>query len=459
MTQNRSLSYLATLDERWLEFVARTRPVFDTHPHLVPVRQQIFKSFVERREQLSQKERVKHLAKLMLKRQKTRVEPAPVDVVFWLERWREVHTHALLPVLAEVQQLGLRAALIAPAALCDRLNGTVKPIAFQLPYRREARAGLQRAWDDLRDVLPEDTDSGSFSAFCILADTAGSCREEITRVLAQLRPRILVLAMDQLLTGSAACEAARRLSIPSLVLMHGAVLPYNAPLTAERMGVWGSVGQQQLALLGIPVEKLVILGSPRHDKFPPVPADVRYRFHQALGLSDRPCLVFFSNGNDPRRNSQTALEGCAEWLAAAAEQLRGDIEIVVRLHPNEDGSLYAKYPHLHVFKNECDLAVTLGAADICAALCSTAMLDAMAYRKPVLQFYADGWPDLADNWRRGLSARVANAQQLVNMLATGLTDGSWKALAEEQAALIESVFANRGRAANAVAHYIADQVR
>jgi hypothetical protein len=457
MNANYALSHIPTLDERWLEYVARTRPVFDAHPDLVPLRQQIFKSFVERKAQLSSKEQLKHLAKLMLKRQKTDVGAGQVDVVFWLELLREVHTQALLPVLAEVQRLGLRPALIVPSTLSNRLNGISQQIAFQLPYRKQSGSGLQRAWDDLRQALPQDTNTNSFSAFGTLYDTSGSCVEEIKRILVQLRPRVLVLAMDQLLSGSAACEAARQLGIPSLVLMHGAVLPYNAPLTAEHMGVWGSVGQEQLAALGIPSEKLVILGSPRHDKFPQIPADARHRFQQALGLSDRPCLVFFSNGNDALRNSKTALEGCAEWLAAAAQHVREKIEIVVRLHPNEGGSLYTKYSHLRVFKNECDLETTLAGADICAALCSTALLDAMLYHKPVLQFYADGWPDLADNWRRGLSQRIASSQQLIETLTSGLRE--WEDCVKRQDVHLESVFANRGRATHVVAQYLAEQVQ
>lgn len=457
MSGRQPLSHLPTLDERWLEFVSRTRAVFNAHPELVPIRQQIFKSFAERRQTLTWKEHLKHLAKFVVKRQRTQLEPTPVDIVFWLDSLSEVRTQALLPVLTEIQKMGLRPALIVPSALCDRLDTALKPIAFQFPYHRQPKP--QCAWYDLRQALPEDMSAGSFSAFCALVDTSSSCLEEIKRIFSQLRPRILVLAMDQLLSGSAACEAARQMDIPSLVLMHGAVLPYNTPLTADSMGVWGTVAQEQLALLGVPVEKLMILGSPRHDQFPDrVPSDARYRFQQTLGLSDRPCLVFFSNGNDPLRNSQAAVEGCAEWLAAAAKQLQGHMEIVVRLHPNEDGRLYTQYPHLRVFKNECDLATTLSAADLCAALCSTALLDAMLYHKPVLQFYADGWPDLADNWRRGLSQRIADPQQLVETLAAGLRDHRWQVCVERQDARLDNVFAHRGQAARVIAQYLADQV-
>jgi hypothetical protein len=177
-----------------------------------------------------------------------------------------------------------------------------------------------------------------------------------------------------------------------------------------------------------------------------------------LGLENLPLMVFFSNGNDPRRNSYEAVQGCADWLEQAAAQLAGQMAFAVRLHPNEDGSFYKNCPHLRVFKRECDLATTLAAADICGALCSTTLIDSLLYRKPVLQFYADGWPHLADNWQRGLAQRISSAADLTQTLALGLEHHGWETLAAEQYALVETVFANHGHAVQAAADYIAAQV-
>ena len=227
------------------------------------------------------------------------------------------------------------------------------------------------------------------------------------------------------------------------------------------MAVWGTVSCDQLQNLDVPADRLVILGSPRHDNFPaPLPPDVRGQFQRALGLRDLPTLVFFSNGNDIWRNSRQAVEGCAAWLNTAATQLADRMEFVVRLHPNEDGSLYTRSPHLHVFKNECDLATTLGAADVCAALCSTALLDTMLYHKPVLQFYADGWPDLADNWRRGMSKRIAGGDELIEFLSKGLENQSyWQSLVDQQTGLTDTVFAHHGHSQELVTRHLIEQVQ
>ncbi|MBZ0297925.1 MAG: hypothetical protein K8L99_35550 [Anaerolineae bacterium] len=447
------LSAIPTLDERWLAYARRVAPVVERHPRLLPIRQMVFKSFVEGKHTLSLTEQAKSWARPLLKRSGTQGNFAPVDVAFWLESSREVLTEAILPVQQAVAAAGLRTAVIASM---DLDLPDVQTLHFQVPYHFNGGDDWQQPWADLCACLPGDLRAESYSAFANLGRASDACVAEARCVLEKLRPRLLVLPVDQLLSGSAACVAARQLGIESLVLLHGAVSPYNAPITADRMGVWGSVSQDQLAAMGVPRERLIALGSPRHDHFPaPLPPDARQRFQQTLDLDDLPTLVFFSNGNDPRRNSHEAVAGCAEWLEAAAVRLQGQVQIAVRLHPNEDGGFYTDCPHLRVFKRECDLATTLAAADICGALCSTTLLDALLYDRPVLQFYADGWPDLADNWRRGLAQRVANADALIDILKAG----NWQNLLAGQAAHIDEVFAHRGHATDAVAQHIVGQVR
>lgn len=452
-----SLAHISTLDDRWLEFARCTQPVFAAYPDLLPLRQAIFKSFVEQQTTLTFQQWLKQWAKMLLRQQHSEGDLSPVDIVFWLDSSREVLAEAVLPVVNEVMAAGIRVALITTPAVLRQFQLSPQPVVFRPPYRRQSSGRWRAGWQDLRAIFPDDLHPASFDAFCDLASAADSAVQEVKRLLSKLRPRLLVLPADHLPPGSTACAAARQSGIESLVLLHGAVSPYNAPLTADRMGVWGSVSFDQMLQLGVAAEKLVILGSPRHDSFPAaVPTDAPRRFRATLGLRDLPCLVFFSNGNDIRRNSQEAVEGCVRWLNAAAAELSDRMEFVVRLHPNEDGSLYAGSTHLHVFKRECDLATTLSAADVCAALCSTALVDALLYHKPVLQFFADGWPNLADNWQRGLSHRIADAPQLVKFLASG-PDG-WRSLAAEQSNHIDTVFANRGHACQAVANFLVECV-
>ena len=455
-----AIAHLPTLEARWLEYLRRTEAVFKAHPYMIPLRQMIFKSFVQRHDTLSLADHAKQWARLALRQANSQGDLSPVDVVFWLDSPREVLVEAILPVLNNVRAAGKRAALIATKAVHEKISPDLKPILFQVPYRWHSSDPWKRGWKSLQAVLAEDLGAESFSAFVDLCSHTDNTIAEVIRLLTALKPRLMVLPVDQLLPGSAACTAANNLGIDTLVLLHGAVSAYNAPVTSNHMGVWGAMARDQMMKYGVPEKHLMILGSPRHDSVPaPLPSDGRARFQAALSLQDKPTLVFFSNGNDLQFTSREAAEGCAAWLNTAAETLSDRINVVVRLHPNEDGSLYTQYSRLHVFKKECDLAATLGAADICGTLCSTVMLDALLYRKPILQFYANGWPHLADNWQRGLAQRIENPAQLIEWLSKGYENRQvWQSLADAQTALTETVFANHGRAGEVIAGHIIEEI-
>lgn len=453
-----SLAQLATLDERWLEFVTRTADVFAAFPELVPLRQTFFKLMIEQQTTLSLAKRARHWAKLAVKHQHSVGDLAPVDVVFWVDNTREVLVDAILPTYHAVLALGVDARLVVTPTVATHLGTAVTPVRFQAPYRWAAARRWHPVWDELLAALPNDVVPHSWSAFLVQAAVAESLAHEMKRILLRLRPKVIVLPVDQLLPGGTVCAVARRLGIASLVLLHGAVSPYNTPLTADKMAVWGDVSLEQLTALGVPRSDLVVLGSPRHDQFPAGDAqEARRRFQRTLNLGEGRYMVFFSNGNDIRRNSVEAVEECAAWLDAAAQQLTGQMEFVVRLHPNEDGRYYSPYPRLRVFKNESELDTTLHAADVCGALCSTVLSDALLYQKPILQFFADGWPDLADNWQRGLAKRIAGPQSLIDVLRSGLDDPqSLSTIIQRQQTIVSTVFANHPHAARAVARHLSE---
>jgi hypothetical protein len=146
---------------------------------------------------------------------------------------------------------------------------------------------------------------------------------------------------------------------------------------------------------------------------------------------------------------------CAAWLEGVAYDYSNRINVVVRLHPNEDGSLYRGCRHLHIIKGVPDLATTLRCCDWSGSLCSTVLYEALLYQKPVWQFYADGWPDLADNWKHGLATRISSQAELGEMVRQFLRVQPRVCAGN---GVSDRVFANRGHATKAIADFIECQL-
>jgi hypothetical protein len=85
----------------------------------------------------------------------------------------------------------------------------------------------------------------------------------------RFRPAALVLSEDATPLARAALAMARRHEVPSMVLQHGAPCCRFgfAPLTADRILVWGESSARQLIDWGVPDERIEIAGSPWHEEF------------------------------------------------------------------------------------------------------------------------------------------------------------------------------------------------
>jgi hypothetical protein len=108
-----------------------------------------------------------------------------------------------------------------------------------------------------------------------------------------------------------------------------------------------------------------------------------------------------------------------------------------------------------VTRDAVDLRSTLEAADAVGSLCSTVLYEALLFDKPVWQFYADGWPELAPNWRRSLAKRVASPRDLIDACRALVEDPRAGAL---EYGVVDRVFANRGTASVEIARHVGEMV-
>ena len=438
-----------SLDERYLAFNARTGGVFAAHPQLEPLRQLVFKQLLIQGRGDGWWQLAKHWMRPLRRRAHTHLPPQ-ADVLVWIESRREVIVDALMPVYRELIRRGVRTALLSDGAPPDPAADAAP---FTYPARSRTPAWATEAWEELCTSEPTLQLRRLRQAFWHAAAMLQGLLDEQERLLEAVAPRTVVVATTQLRRGAGLTVAARRYGAQSLLLQHGILHPFYTPVLADRMVTWGPASDHILVALGVSPARLVAAGSPRHDTLGPSQGGrgpARERLQRALGLPDRPTFVFFSNGNDPVRNG-AAPAACAVWLDALAARYSAALNVVVRLHPNEDGTLYRQCRHLTMTRDTPTLGDTLDGCDGLGSLCSTVLYDGLLYGKPIWQFHADDWPALADNWRQGLARRVSSESELGELAGTLLDGGSAH---EVDDAVVARVFANHGRATQRVADVV-----
>jgi hypothetical protein len=437
-----------SLDEQYLEFVAKTHQVFAMYPQLEPMRQVIFKELLARQRRVGFVGYLKHCFRPLVRTERSDSAGAEASALVWIESGREVIVDALIPVYHELASRGVKAKLVS----CGGPSNMSAPaLRFRAPARSRIPVWAKETWPLLcREIRKLDSPQLERSFYCSAANTQ-ALLDEINRILNEVKPDVVVAASTQLEGGAALMVAARALNIRSVLLQHGVLQPFYAPVLADHMLTWGESSDQILTGLGVSSKRIVAVGSPRHDSLTASAApQARRVLLSDLRLPDKPTFVFFSNGNDLVRNGDAPIE-CSRWLESTAAQLAPKLNIVIRLHPNEDGSIYRDCQHLHVTKELPDLATTLAGCDWVGSLCSTVLYDALLFRKPVWQFYADGWPQLAENWKQGLAVRISSDSELVEMARRQLREDSARSANDD---LSTRVFANQGRSARAVADFI-----
>ena len=441
-----------SLDQRYIEFRDKASAVFARFPQIEPLRHTIFREFLIQPRAIDFQETVKHWLRPCVRSSRTQGNFEKTDILVWVEGGRSIIRDTLMPVFHELRGRGGRVRLVSSSGPVDLSD---EAVCFQYPAAARAPVWAGPAWEALCAAEPRVDRDFLKRSFHYACANLSSLLTELDRLLEVMSPKVVVAASSQLIGGHGLLVAAQQRGIPTVLLQHGVVQPFYTPLPADVMLTWGRSSCDTLERLGMESHRLVSLGSPRHDSMGRSGnGTARHTLMQKLALSDRFTLVFFSNGNDLLRNGIAPME-CAGWLNAIAERFTNQLHVIVRLHPNEDGALYRGYPRLILTDTSLPFDQLMDACDCVSSLCSTAMYEALLYGKPVWQFYADGWPELADNWTKGYARRISSEVDLTD-LVTGMLNAGRRE--EETKGHVQDVFTNHGRAASAVADYLLSQV-
>jgi hypothetical protein len=441
-----------SLDAQYQSFRDRTRAAFQAEPRMEPMRPLIFKRLLAQQDGVTPREYIEHITLPLRAKSRTTGVLKRAPVLILLESARDVISDPIIQVCAALKALGVGVQVVSqrgPAQFPEPVWTSPETTAILPP--KWAKMG----WQSLIALYPELNRRPLYHRFLMQAAYSGQGFNIVNQILDTVQPKVVLCASTNLTFGATLCVAARLRNTKSLLLQHGIVQVFYTPIVADQILVWGETTVNALKALGVLSSEMVVTGSPRHDSMggKSLPS-TRHALTAKLGLPDVPTLVFFSNGNDLVRNGDAPRQ-CAEWLEAQGKAFAGRANIVVRLHPNEDGSLYRGMQHLALTKKEASLGETLQGCDLVASLCSTVLYEALLYRKPVWQFYADGWASLATNWEEGLATRVASQAELLAQTEALLTNPSGALTSEETVA---SVFANHGTSAHATAAYIASRI-
>jgi len=441
-----------TLDDRYRQFCDATAEVFAAIPELEPLRFFVFRELFVNGRGAGITDVVKHWLRLARRFGKPPFRSySAADVLLWMESRRDVLVEPILAIQARLQAIGVKSVV---ASFNAPEQPTFPVIRFAAKPASAVPTWAKEGWDGLESFLAAKNKTQLRRAFAIKARAVAGLFSAVEQLLDRVRPAVVVNASNNLVASATLVIAARRRGITSLLLQHGMPQVFYTPLLNDVMLTWGARSTAALVRLGVAPEKLRVTGSPRHDAFLSVDGNAaRQALLRAHGLPHRLTLVFFSNGNDPQRNGIGPVTA-AEWLERAAE-LVPDVNVVARLHPNEDGRVFASSRKVVIMKREVGVMTALAGADIVASQCSTALDEAVLFGKPVWQFQGDGWPELASNWRDGLAARVGSAGELVSHLQAALAGAP---AGRCDAGLADSVFANHGRAAEVAAAAIAQLI-
>lgn len=442
---------MQSLDERFIEFNRVAAPAFGAFPQMEPLRYQVFRELFVLGQVDGLKGLVKHWARPLVRRRKTSCLLDRCDVVLWLSTRREVVSEALIPLHRELVERDVDARVVVFGGPEDLPFPSTE---FFYRARSTTPKWAPRAWELLLDLVRGLDGPGRRASFLHACAMTAAERDEIERLLDRLKPRAVVTAGTQFGGCTNLGLAARARGIRSVVLQHGMLQAFYTPFTGDTMVTWGELHSSKLVKLGVPEDKSIALGSPRHDGMRPGRnGDARARLRKALNLPDLPVLMFYSSGNDLVRNGDGPRE-CASWLGAAAERLDGKVTIAVRLHANENGELYWGSKCRVHRPPAVDLSTSIEGSDWIGSICSTVLYEALLYRKTVLQFDSEMWPQLADNWRDGMAERIDTKETLLRKIL-GLGESSPSPFD----GALETVFVNHGRAAAAVADHIAGSLR
>jgi hypothetical protein len=205
---------------------------------------------------------------------------------------------------------------------------------------------------------------------------------------------------------------ARANRIPSFTLQHGLILDRDlfchVPILATQKLVWGNAVREWYQKYGFPESRISVIGSPRFDVIVNRKWCGKERLCGMLDIDPAQKIAVYATG--------TAKELIAPIVRKGLETIP-ELFLIMLLHPSESG-LIARYQEFVAGYARCkvvrfgqvNLYDALSGADFFITHCSTAALEAMFFKLPVITIEPD--PPPFSYGERGASIRVTDSAGL-----------------------------------------------
>jgi glycosyltransferase involved in cell wall biosynthesis len=229
--------------------------------------------------------------------------------------------------------------------------------------------------------------------------TALLYQEAATRALDALRPRAVVVTANRRFNERAIALAARARGVPTLLATNTLLMARYRPAlldVADRVLVMGDQLRDRLIVeQGMPPERVTVLGDMRSSAARLRTRDaLRAEVAATFGLqTGRPLVVLVSKYVSAAFSADEK-ERLYRTVHAALTRL-GDLDVIVKVHPNEDLALLQRqvvgwgWPDA-ILAQDHDIHRLFGAADAAIMVTSMAGIEAMAMGCPVIALQPPG---------------------------------------------------------------------
>lgn len=338
--------------------------------------------------------------------------------------------------------------LLAVTTLRERLN----LLASARKHVAELLAEFRRLNSEWAGIIRQNRAWLTSELALAMAATAG-----LSRLYHLWEPNCVLSTSNLWPFDCAVFTEARRLGIPSFVIQHGVTNHYWWPFVGTKMFLWGRSFENELLKLGAPSQQLAIGGMPASDQIFLRHASDAFTQSATSEFS----VVILSQPQ--ALDTYPGLYANYKVLIEAAVAATPSVRWTVKLHKIEDGSFYqnmldGRFPNFSILPKSTTLETAVTRADVACTLFSTAGLEAMMMRRPLVVFDVEPmiydyawWPKFGGGifvpTAEGMLAFIKQASASRHFLAE---------LVAKQNKFLAENFANPGRAADAILDMISE---